>query len=81
MTRSAYDDYVRVCKSKGLRPSSKESMMVNETDPEPLPVTDDQADRFLSLPNDHKFVITKGQLLKLVEDTRNETLNEVSYDI
>lgn len=81
MTQSAYDDYVRVCKSKGLHPSSKEDMLVNETDPEPLLETDGQADRFLSLPNDHKFVITKGQLLKLVEDTRNEALQEVAYEI
>ena len=77
MTQRAYDDYVRVCKSKGINPSSKEAMMVNETEPEPLPVTDKQADRFLGLPDDHKFVITKGQLLKLVEDTRNEVLQEV----
>ena len=53
MTQSAYDDYVRVCKSKGLRPSSREDMMV----------------------------ITKGQLLKLVEDTRNEALQEIDYEI
>ena len=77
MTYSAYNNYILFCKSKGIVPSSKKSMEINEMTPEPLPITEDQVDRFLDLPDNHKSVITKGQLLKLVEDTRNETLHEV----